>query len=224
MSEERDGLRIHGGRGGTVATLEDLDRLAALLRGVADRLDEGQGAIRRLDSALDETWRHAPASAGAVDQALAPCRAVGRAAGRARELGSAVLAAREGYAAAEHGAAGLLRGAAVISGSVIGEGGPLVWAGAAAAAASLGVLATHAVLVTRFLRRSPTPLGAGLRSLAGLQGRSGPAGVVGEVMAGPGPLPAVPARIDGWESVVPPLAAFLRGALPGRRPPTLSPV
>ena len=204
--------------------MEDLDRLGGLLLLSADRLDEGLRAALRLEAALDTTWRTSATSAGAVADALAPCRAACRAGSSVRDLRGAVRTAREGYADAESGVGAAIRAVSVVGGSLIGEGGPLVWAAAGVVALGGALTAFHTVVMLRAARSSPTPVGAGLRLLPLLRGRSGVAGAVGEAMSGPGLLPAWRPQVGDAEALIPGAAAFLRGALPGRRPLTVAPV
>jgi len=198
------GVQIRGGRGGTVAVMEDLDRLAGLLLGCADRLDEGLRAALRLDASLDTTWRSSPTSAGAVDAALAPCRVACRAGDTARELRTAVRTAREGYEQAELGAGSAMRAVSIAGGSIIGECGPVVWATAGLAALGVVLATFPSLIMLGTWLSSPAPIGAGAR-------------------LHPRPPDWRP-QVGDAELLVPGVAAFLRGAMPGRQTLTFAPV
>lgn len=224
MTELPPGVRITGGCGGTVAVLEDLERIAGCLRVVADRLDEGYRATIRLTATIDETWRSSPLTASAADSALAPYRSLGAVTQRATDLRTAVRAARSQYEQTDLGVATALRSASVTGGYVIGEGGPAVWFGAGALAVGGAISALQSLVVLRMMRGSPTPVGLALGSLALLRGRPGLLGGVGGALSGPGLLPDW--HLDGHvaEAVVPGMAAFALGALPGRAIPLRDPV
>ncbi len=226
MTELPPGVRVTGGRGGTVAVLADLDRLGARLRVVADQLDDGRRAAARLTAVLDATWRDSPPSAGVADGALLRYRGPGLAAAAdsAAALSADVRAARQGYESAELGVQQVLRRTGVMGGQVIGEGGPVVWAGAAALALAGTVAGLQGLVLARAVRSSPTPLGLAARSLARPRGRPGWLGGLGAAMSGPGPLPAWHPHAHALEAALPGVAAFARGALPGRALPLPDPV
>ncbi len=224
MSDPTPGVRVSGGCGGTVAVLEDLDRIAATFTAAATLLDEAHGAALRLTAALDATWRDSPVSALAADDALIRFRRGAASAEEARSLGRAVGSARAQYASAELDAGALVRAALVRGGALVGEGGPFVWASTAAAVV-LGLLTVApSVVLARALRWTPGPVGVGMRSLGRQSGSQGPAGVVGAAMSGPGVLPAWHLDADLAQAVVPGISAFALGALPGRSAPAGDPV
>lgn len=121
---EPAGIRVTGGRGGTVARLEDLRRAAVELRCAADLLDD---ATATLASAERVTWAGPDAlTAGQhARAALAPLRrgptAPAATAARVRELARSLDRAAEGYEAAERGAARAVRGLTAVGATLLAE-------------------------------------------------------------------------------------------------------
>ncbi len=224
MSELPPGVRVTGGSGGTVAVLEDLERVAVHLQLAAGRLDEGHRAAVRLTATIDETWRSSPLTASAADSALAPYRSLGAVAARAAGLREAVRAVRSTYEHTDLGVGRLMRTAGVAGGYVIGESGPGAWLalGVAVVAGVVGVAET--VVIARVMRSSPTPVGRALRSVGRLGDLPGPVGALGRSLAGPGLLPDWHLDPPTLQAGVPALAGFALGALPGRALPVPDPV
>lgn len=117
-------LRIFGGRGGTVARLEDLDRSAQALDGAARALDAAFAALTRVQAKLDE-WSAAPldptpeqiasiTTARAARGAVEPLRhgpwGTRALAGELRDAAAKVRSARQGYESAEGLASRAFRG------------------------------------------------------------------------------------------------------------------
>lgn len=220
-----DALEVRGGRGGTVARLEDLDRCAAALRSAAEALEEAWWALARIQLQLD-AWgslRFAATSLSAEGEA-------GLAVALARVARSAVEPLRSGphgtlalasglrghadlvartrtrYASSESFVTRYVRGMAqgVVTGIGLAPGGPL------ALLAGLGVvLRAEAILV---LAGQPVPgdraeqyINALANAMRGL--RPGPQLAVGD------PVP----EVSAW-------AALLLHKIVGRREVTATPV
>jgi pimeloyl-ACP methyl ester carboxylesterase len=207
-------LVVRGGAGGTRASLEAMAAAASRLDRAAEHLREADRALRRASAAADgmrlpalarlTTWRGGPGI-------TALCAA---------DLADGLRRAVRAYADADDAAAARLRTAALVAlAHGWGEAGPAAWAlGAAGGAVGLAGLG-RALLALQALRRNPSAAGLLLTALtAGAAGRDDLAGVLARAVAGDGlwPPDAGLPHGDTVEALVPVLAAWLVGAMPGR--------
>lgn len=206
------GVRVTGGRGGTLAHLADLDAAAAALDRAAEALEDAALAARDLSDVVDDGAVWSPGTAGPARATLDPLRVDVRAA-RTRDAAAALRTVVAVYRSTDDRVAADL---ATLVGGTLGDAGPLAWlaaTGALAAGAGQVALNRFALHLTS---RTPTPAGVLLRALGSSRIRSDPGllGAVGRACTGPSVLPSGRAV----EHLTPGVAAFLRSAPPGSAP------
>lgn len=217
---EPTGVSTVGGIGGTRARLEDLERCAAELVAAADALEPAARAVVRLTAVVDGSARFSPVTASRAASAVAGLatqpRGVATAQAGLRDLAARLRAAAAGYAAADARSTFLLR-RLVVGAHLLGEAGPLAWVPLGAPAGVAGAFLAPRVLAFRALARVPLPIPVVLAARGVTVAAEQRGGAVGWLLGGPAVLPG-PLPTDVGDPLVAAAAAFVVGALPGRRP------
>ncbi|GGC06643.1 hypothetical protein [Cellulomonas carbonis] len=208
-------VTVHGGAGGTRATLEDLRRAADALRRTAEELASADRCVPAVIGVVDDARRWSPATAPAAEDACAALLSrrdgLGATATRARAAADALDRAADAYADADGRVAAALRAGVMTSAHAFGEAGPFAWG----ALGGVALLLAGRSVVSGLLSRVPTPLGMAHRGIgAATQSRNPAVRALAWAFGGGGRMPGVP-DARGLERSVDPFAAWLLGALPG---------
>jgi hypothetical protein len=214
-------VTVHGGPRGAVAELAELVAASRALDDAGEALRRAAVAAARLTHLVDASRQESPATAQRAAAACAvltaPGSGLGAAARDAEETAAALRDAASGYLTAEQLVERLVRAAQVVAGHALGAAGPGVWLVSAAAGASVALTALQRVITLRVLRRTPTPAGFLLNGLSEvLEDVEGPAGLLGWLLVGEGPVPRLdPRDTRVLEGLLPLVGGFAQGALPG---------